>query len=117
MALIVNRGAALSEEISRAGDHAVVELVGELDLSTAGLLYQHLAELNHEGVNHVAIDLAGLEFLGSVGISALVSEHKRTTAMKGELILLYPQPQVRKVLEIAGLMDILKVYPKSSNEG
>jgi anti-anti-sigma factor len=111
MALDVSRSAPLHSEIRGSKSHALVILTGELDVSTAGQLYEELAALTREGVIHVALDLAGLEFIDSTGISVLIAEHKRTASAGGELIILSPHRLVRRVFEVSGLMDVLDVLP------
>lgn len=112
MALEVRRNAPFTTEIRGSKNHAVVILTGELDVSTAGQLYQELATLTQEGMIHVALDLRALEFIDSTGISVLIAEHKRTAAAGGELIILTPHRNVRRVFEVSGLMDIFDVLPK-----
>jgi anti-sigma B factor antagonist len=112
MALDVRRSAPLNAEIRGSKSHAVVILTGELDVSSAGQLYEELATLNREGAIHVALDLAGLEFIDSTGISVLIAEHKRTASAGGELIILSPHRHVRRVFEVSGLMDVFDVLPR-----
>ena len=114
MALNVRRSAPLSTEIRGSKGHALVILTGELDVSTAGSLYEELATLTREGVVHVALDLTNLEFIDSTGISVLIAEHKRTASAGGELIILTPHRNARRVFEVAGLMDVLDIMPHES---
>jgi anti-anti-sigma factor len=113
--LEIRRSALLNPEIRRAENHALVLLSGELDASTAGQLYEQLAELTRDGVVHVALDLSGLEFLDSTGLSVVIAEHKRTNASGGELVILSPQSQVRRLFEITGLMGILQIRPEEED--
>jgi anti-anti-sigma factor len=113
--LEIRRSALLNPEIRRAENDALVLLSGELDASTAGQLYEQLAELTRDGVVHVALDLSGLEFLDSTGLSVVIAEHKRTNASGGELVILSPQSQVRRLFEITGLMGILQIHPEEED--
>jgi anti-anti-sigma factor len=112
MTLVVRRQARLTPEIHSVADHALVTLVGELDASTAGLVYEQFAALTREGVVHVALDLDGLAFIDSTGLSVIIAEHKRTTSLGGELIIYSPQEPIRKLFEITGLLELLDVLPK-----
>jgi anti-sigma B factor antagonist len=116
VALEIRRNALLNPEVRREDTHAVVLLSGELDASTAGQLYEQLAELTREGVVHVDLDLAGLEFMDSTGLSVVIAEHKRTSASGGELVILSPQSQVRRMFEITGLTDILHIRSEEGSE-
>lgn len=111
MALDVRRSAPLITEIRGSQGHALVLLSGELDASTAGGLYEELARLSREGIVHVALDLTALEFIDSTGISVIIAEHKRTVSAGGELIILTPHRNVRRVFEVTGLLDVLDVLP------
>ena len=112
MALEIRRNALLSPEIRRADNHALVLLSGELDASTAGELYEQLAELSRDGVVHVALDLSELEFMDSTGLSVIIAEHKRTNASGGELMILAPQSQVQRMFEMTGLTGVLRIRPE-----
>jgi anti-anti-sigma factor len=114
MALEVRRSAPLNTQIRGSKGHALVILSGELDASTAGGLYEELARLSREGVVHVALDLTALEFIDSTGISVIIAEHKRTASSGGELIILTPHRNVRRVFEVVGLMDVLDVLPREA---
>lgn len=115
MALDIRRSTPLITDIRGSKGHAVVLLTGELDVSTAADLYQEFAQLNRAGVVHVALDLTALEFIDSTGISAIIAEHKRTASAGGELIILTPHRNVRRVFEVAGLMDVLDILPPDSS--
>ncbi|HEX4530437.1 MAG TPA: STAS domain-containing protein [Acidimicrobiia bacterium] len=113
MVLDVRRSAPLHTEIRGSKSHALVILSGELDVSTAGQLYEELATLSREGAIHVALDLTDLELIDSTGISVVIAEHKRTASAGGELIILNPHRNARRVFEVAGLMDVLDILPPS----
>ncbi len=117
MTLVVRRQDRLNPEIHKSADHALVVLVGELDASSAGLLYQEFAALNREGVTQVALDLEGLGFLDSTGLSVIIAEHKRATSLGGALVIYSPQQQVMKLFEMTGLLQLLDVVPRARRAG
>ncbi len=80
----------LETDIKSVGIHALVALAGEVDISTVGQLYEQLAALQREGVQHVALNMAEVTFVDSTGLSVLVSLHKRMESMEGELIVFSP---------------------------
>jgi stage II sporulation protein AA (anti-sigma F factor antagonist) len=113
MPLAVSRHDGLEAEIRTSGHaHALVVLDGELDVSSADYLYQQFAELAEEGIKHVALNLAELEFVDSVGLSVIISEHKRVESMGGELIIFSPSDLVRKTLEVSGVDRYLHIRPE-----
>jgi anti-sigma B factor antagonist len=98
-------GIAVSPELSftardLAGVH-VVALQGELDIVSAYGLAHALVEV---AGSTVVIDMSGLTFIDSSGISALVMARNRILADgRGQLVLTKPGGIVREALEIVGL--------------
>ena len=83
-------------------------LRGELDLATAPELEARLGELQAEG-RSVLMDLSQLGFMDSTGVSVLISA-KRDADANGWLISVrHPNGQVRRLLELVGLLERLEV--------
>ncbi len=57
----------------------------------------------------IIVDLAGLAFMDSSGVAALVHGRKQARAAGGELLLAAPQPQVLRVLILTRLIDVFRV--------
>jgi len=114
VALLISRNGILETEI-RKGEpqHALVIVAGELDTSNVAQLYEELADLTREGVRHIAINLSELEFVDSTGLSALIAVHKRAEAMGGELILLSPNRDIRRLFEVTGIDTYFNLRPRS----
>jgi anti-sigma B factor antagonist len=91
----------------------VVKLLGELDLSTVPKLEACLEGLDADGAD-VRLDLSELSFCDSSGISAMVTASKRVRNRGGHLSIVSPQPAVRSVLEITGLLDYLSASRSES---
>ena len=53
----------------------IVRLVGELDMAAAPACSEALHAIQHQGPYEVVIDLRGLTFLDSMGLSALLGAH------------------------------------------
>lgn len=117
MALRVPRNEILEIEIRKADpQHALVVLVGELDISNVAELYAELAALAWEGVRHIAINLAELEFIDSSGLSAIIAAHKRAEAQGGELILFSPSRDIRRLFEVTGIDTYLDIRPSKPQQ-
>jgi anti-sigma B factor antagonist len=114
VALRVARIEALETDIRKAEPaHALVMLAGELDASNVGQLYEQLAELTREGVRHIALNLAELEFIDSTGLSLIIAAHKRAEALGGELIIFSPTRSIRRLFTVTGIDTYLNIRPKS----
>jgi anti-anti-sigma factor len=94
-------------EPGNVGDGPVVRLNGELDLSTVAILDAALGPLLRDPPARVSFDVGGLQFMDSSGLAVLV----RCSARVPSVILLRPSTIVRRVIEAAGLADVLPMQP------
>lgn len=90
---------------------AIAAVTGRIDSGTAGACEVELLKAVQGGHRAVVLDLAGVDYLSSAGIRALVMVFKRAAASKLPISLARPQDHVQEILEIAGLDDILIAYP------
>jgi len=85
-----------------------VVLVGRLDVMGAGkidLPFNLLVGSNRGMI----VDMAGVDFLASMGIRTLLLGAKTMQRRGGKLVLVAPQPEVAKVLEVTGVLDLLPI--------
>jgi anti-sigma B factor antagonist len=99
--------AALTSRITLDHGDAVVAVSGELDLSTAGELGRALIDLVGRHPHALTVDLAGLRFIDSTGLTLLVRTRTQLAEDGATLWLSSPTPPVRRVLEIVGLDTLL----------
>lgn len=90
-------------------DHgeAVVAVTGELDMSTAPELSRSLAGVLEQRPQRVTLELGGLAFIDSTGLTLLVRTSNDLKQHEGDLRLAHPTPPIRRVLEIVGLDGLL----------
>ncbi len=88
------------------GTTRVVAVRGELDLHTAPRLRARLHDAIGAGHTDLVVDLPDLSFIDSTGISVLVDAMKQAGRHDGRLVLRAPTPWTRRVLEIAGLLEL-----------
>jgi anti-anti-sigma factor len=89
----------------------LVTLQGEADSGAAGQLRDLLtvAVTRH---GRVVLDLAGVSFLDSAGLHALLASHRRAVLVGGRLVLATPSGPARRVLELAAVRDVLPVHDR-----
>lgn len=81
-------------------------LLGDLDVATAGWLRGRLEPLEAGGA-HIVLDLRGLSFLDSVGVTELLRAHVRATHNGHRLELLAGDGIVRQRLRLLCLDEHL----------
>jgi anti-sigma B factor antagonist len=68
-------------------DVTYLRLEGEIDLSSAHLMVDRIDQAVDDGATTVVLDFAGVTFVNSTGLGAMVAATKRLRADGGDLIL------------------------------
>jgi len=87
----------------------LVTLGGELDVFTAGAAVRELLEECVESAYHVVLDMSQVTFIDSAGIGLLVRTHRGLADVDRRLVLLRPDPNVRRIIELSGLDQLLAI--------
>jgi anti-anti-sigma factor len=105
-------GELLNVVEDQVADARVLSIDGEIDLGTAGKFEQLLvAAFDDADGAVVVVDLAGVTFLSSAGISALLraKDHgvlgHHEAQGRGSLVAV-----VRRALQITGLLEVLSIH-------
>jgi anti-sigma B factor antagonist len=105
----------LNLKVLRGGQETLVSLSGELDLSSAPALRELLAgAFEDDGPPRIVLDLSGLIYLDSTGLSIFVSAHKRATASGIAFCLANPNPSVRRLFKITALDGYFTILDSAS---
>lgn len=100
---------SLAIEIYKSdGGKCKIELKGRLDTNTAAEFDEKISTLDHQEFPIQVVDLAGLDYVSSAGVRSLFKARKAAHEASGQLLLVNPQPQVKKVF------DIIKALPTTS---
>ncbi|BCB91354.1 STAS domain-containing protein [Phytohabitans suffuscus] len=98
--------ALLVSAVHRGGGVRLV-VAGEVDIVSAGQFRQYLAGALDTRPAALTVDLGGVTFLDSMGLSALVHTHRRAHDEGIPFTVADPQPQVRRLLDVTGLLTVL----------
>lgn len=96
---------ALELELSVRDDvdgSKVVEVAGEIDLSTAHLLEAQLRDLTDSGTLRIIADLTRVAFIDSTGLAVLLAALLQLKEADGELIVTCVKGPVRRILAVSG---------------
>jgi stage II sporulation protein AA (anti-sigma F factor antagonist) len=83
-----------------------LRLIGELDLTTTPILADALSSLPSSPEQPLLFDLSELTFLDSTGLNLLI---RTAQSHAGGVQLRSPTPNVRRVLELAGLGQLFDI--------
>lgn len=89
----------------------IVSIDGSVDGSTAGALVTSLRQQVTAGHARLVASLAGVDYMSSAGLRALLETVKETRQHGGDLRLASVRPEVLRVLELSGFTGILQLYP------
>jgi anti-anti-sigma factor len=87
---------------------------GELDVSTAPALEHAVARALDGQGGEFHLDVRRMTFMDSTGAQALVRLHQRLTGLGRRLVVVAPMRQVRLVLEILGLDQLIDLRQGTS---
>ena len=91
-------------------DIAVLHLHGELDADTAAALRTALAGLVERPIPRIVVDLAGLRFCDSGGLSAFVVSKQVIAARGGWLSFAAASPFLAGLMQTVGLTRYFSMY-------
>ena len=84
-----------------------ISLTGRLDTTTAPQLEAELkASLN--GVEHLVLDFAALEYLSSAGLRVLLAAQKQMNK-QGDMVVCHVNETIAEIFEVTGFSDILTI--------
>jgi anti-anti-sigma factor len=92
----------LTIEVDAAASTVTAIVTGELDEATAPNLIARVTDVVRPG-RDVIVDVGGLTFCGSAGLSALLLIEREVSAVASSLTVARPSPFVLQLLEMAGL--------------
>jgi anti-sigma B factor antagonist len=97
---------------SRVPESSTLRLAGEVDAATAPELVEALSGLN--GATETTLDLAGVTFIDSSGLHAIVA-YARSREPEGTVTLTEVSPNVSRLLEITCLQDVanLRIHERA----
>ena len=82
-----------------------VSILGPLDTNTHLLLEEKLKPILTESPRVIILNMEGVNYISSMGVGVIFKIKKALKQNKGSLLIINPQPQIKKVFEI------IKVLP------
>jgi anti-sigma B factor antagonist len=92
------------------GDVPVLHVAGDLDHHTAPRLREALEKVSSAGQS-VVLDLSGLTYCDSTGITVFINAYKRAKPAGGRVLIAGLNPDLVEVFTIIGLDQIFVFHP------
>jgi anti-sigma B factor antagonist len=94
-------------QVSAVGDHVVVAVFGEIDMSTVPVLEEPINTLLEDGTDKLIVDLDGVRFMDSTGLNLLIGVVRALGS--GSLAVVACEPHIRRLFTISGLDKLIRV--------
>jgi anti-sigma B factor antagonist len=98
-------------EASGDGQRLRVQIRGDVDLLTAPELRTALLDATQHDAAQIELDLSAVTFIDSTGISVILQAWQRLNEQGRRLVLTAASRPVTRVLETAGLAELLALEP------
>jgi anti-sigma B factor antagonist len=99
----------LSEESSDDGA-CVISVRGEIHVSTAPQFAERLTAVIESGRTAVVLDMSGVEFIDSTGLSVLLNGLRLIGQRRGRLALVCTNPTVLRLFQITNLDSTFDIF-------
>ena len=99
------RNDVLDVVVSYLGEQAQVIVRGQIDRESASTLRAVLDELEPDG--DAVIDMAGVRYINSTGLTMLVAQAERMRQRDGELHIKNPSPAVCEAVDLSDVGGLL----------
>jgi anti-anti-sigma factor len=85
-------------------------LSGQINSETWEKLDKEVNSWLAKKITAMVIDMADVDFISSAGIGAIIKAKMSLVRQYGDLAMLNPQPQIRKVFDIMKLLPAMNVF-------
>ncbi|MER7661497.1 STAS domain-containing protein [Streptomyces sp. NPDC096193] len=92
----------------------VLEIFGELDYDNAPDLRELIPTIALRPGQRLVLDLCGMEFCDSSGLTALIAAHNHAQAARADIALAGVPAHTLRILRIVGLDQIFPIHPDSA---
>ena len=86
-----------------------VVVAGEIDVHTSRLLDDAMERLTHDGAPSVVLDMAGVGFIDSSGLRALLTAQRTFEGAGTKFALRNLGPAMLRLLEVTGLLNSFSI--------
>lgn len=103
-------GQTLDIRTDEVDGRLVVRLTGDADVATAPMLKVALLKLLSRSNGPLVLDLAGVSFIDSIGLSALLAGYKRAQQMNQDYRLASPQPHPARLFQMTAIDTLIPIH-------
>ncbi|MDP4092497.1 MAG: anti-sigma F factor antagonist [Bacillota bacterium] len=94
----------------------IVDIAGELDHHYVESVKRKVdSEMINSSVKNIIFDFSNVNFMDSSGIGVIMGRYKMIQKLNGTAVIVNPNSQIRRILEMSGILKIIPVYDNMEN--
>lgn len=102
-------------ECEYVGSFMKVILLGEIDHHSAVEIRNDIdREIIERRPKRLFFDLSKVDFMDSSGLGLIMGRYSVITELSGEMVVINPSPQIKKILSLAGIERLIRIEEKST---
>ena len=92
----------------------VINIVGEIDLSSAPGAFSVMWRTSGNGKRSLIINLEELDFMDSSGLQALLRLREKLRTRQQQVLLVGAKPPIKKLFRLTGFDQLFQLFPDAS---
>ncbi|HDY65339.1 MAG TPA: anti-sigma factor antagonist [Phycisphaerae bacterium] len=108
--MTISSDRSLQMEVRRVGSAVVITVHGSASMTDAPRLREELQRLAERPRTTIILDLTDLDFIGAEGIDALLFGRERLNVQQGQIRLVHPNDDIRRILDLTRLSEVFGVF-------
>jgi len=105
----------MNVETTQHGDVVLIAIEGTIDTLTADEISTHFEEQIAGGHTRLVVDLTDVDYLASTGLRLLLTIMNQVREKGGDLKLLEPNENVRRIMDLTGIFTLIDVHPDAES--
>ncbi len=94
----------------KVGKYYTVAVAGRLDATTAGQFVEQCNDWLDKDETHIVVDMAGIEYISSAGLRAILASAKKLKSKGGEIRFCALAGMVADVFKMSGFTAMFKIF-------
>jgi anti-sigma B factor antagonist len=100
--------------LARTDGTVRLELSGDIDMATAELLAEGVAQAVAVGATLVVLDMREVAFIDSTGLATILAANAASRRGTFDLAIVQPQDRVMRVFDVSGTTELLPIVHDES---
>jgi anti-sigma B factor antagonist len=98
------------DKVGDMGEVAVVRVSGVVDSETVDRFGEIIEQVFKEGCYNLVLDIEGLTYINTAGLSIIADAFKKSSQNKGALKILHAGDAIKELLDVVRFTKIIDIY-------